>query len=188
MIIGGGAVADPVTLSLVALGVSGVASAGAVAANYGQAQAAKDAANYNAEAAALQARVTRQQQSAAEEVQRQSQRGQLSEQLAGITEAGLGTTGSALALYEQSVRAAELDTMTGRYETELRASGLMMEADQQKTQAKAASHAGRIGLLTGILGAGADMAGGAALHNRRYGGGTTAYAPTDRGGYGRGGR
>jgi hypothetical protein len=187
MTIGGGAVADPVTLSLVALGVSGVASAGAVASSYGQAQAAKDAADYNAEAASLQARVTRQQQSAAEEIQRQGQRAQLSEQLVGITEGGLGTAGSALALYEQSVRAAELDTMTGRYETELRASGLMMESEQQRTQAKAAGKAGRIGLLTGILGAGADIAGGAALYNRRYGGGTS-YAPTDRNGYGPGGR
>lgn len=180
--------ADPVTLSMVALGVGGIASAGSVAANYGQAQAAKDAADYNAEAASLQARVTRQQQSAAEEIQRRSQRGQISEQLAGITEAGLGTTGSALALYEQSVKEAELDVMTGRYESELRASGLMMEADQQRTQAKSASSAGRLGLLTGILGAGADITAGTALHNRRYGGGTAAYAPTDRGGYGRGGR
>lgn len=161
--------ADPVTLATVALGASAVASAGQVAAGIGQAKAAENAADYNAQAAELSARVTRQQQSAAEEVQRRQQRAQLSEQLVGITEAGFGTAGSALALYEQSVQAAELDTMTGRYESELRAAGLGMEADQSRAQAAGARTAGRVAAVTGILGAGADVAGSYAVMKRRYG-------------------
>lgn len=173
------------TLAAVALGASGIASVGSIFAGQQQARSAEVQADYDAQVAEQNRRIVLQQSGAAEEMQRRRSRAMLSEQVAGVAESGLGMTGSALDLYNSSVQQAELDAMTVRYDGELRAAGLTQQAEQARTASKSAKSYGRTALLTGILGAGADMAGGAAIYGSRYGGGPS-YAPTDRRGYGRG--
>lgn len=137
------------------------AAAGGVAAHQ-QGQAQADAAEANADIQEINARVAGQQAAAEEGRLRTRARQLISEQRAGVAEAGFELAGSTLDMLEQSSREAELDALTIRYRGHLAQAGLMADADQQRAQASTAGTAGRVGLLAGLTGAATTAAGGRA--------------------------
>lgn len=113
---------------------SAVQSGKATEASY-QAQANADA--YNAEIDAQNARVARQQANAREEAQRRQAKQVLGEQRAALAQAGIGLSGSAADVYQQSATNAELDALNIRYEGELQARGLLAQSELNTYQGKA---------------------------------------------------
>lgn len=129
----------------VLLAASAAQSAGSLIQGYQQSQALE----YDADVKRQQARIEQQQAVAREEQQRRQASQVLGKQRAAIAQSGIGSGGSALDIYEQSKTMAELDALTIRYEGDMRAKGLLAQADAAQTQAKQAK-------IGGLIGAGAS--------------------------------
>ena len=143
-------------------------------------------ADYNAQLAEQNAVVAWQQGTAQEAAVRRRAGGILGEQAAALAESGFDiTSGSALAIAKQSATNAELDSLSTIYNTDLRARGFKVAAEQDRYQASlshagagAARTAGYWGAATGIVNSAASYYGG--MGARSGGGSTFGSAP---GGY-----
>jgi hypothetical protein len=159
--------ADPVTLMLVAGGVSAmgaIASGNAQAAQYdAQAQAAR----YNADMQRQQSSAVAQQTSAREDLQRKQARQILGKQVAAGAQSGVNiSTGSAADVFRQSLYDAEMDALNIRYEGELNRVGLLNQASLSdwegrvaKSNSKSAQRAGYLNAATSLAGAAAGAYG-----------------------------
>lgn len=144
----------------VLLAASAAQSAGSLIQGYQQSQALE----YDADVKRQQARIEQQQAVAREEQQRRQASQVLGKQRAAIAQSGIGSGGSALDIYEQSKTMAELDALTIRYEGDMRAKGLLAQADAAQTQAKQA-------MVGGVVGAGASALSGYGTYSYYKGGG-----------------
>lgn len=159
--------ADPV--SWFAIAAAGAKAAGSLV----EGIAAKRQGDYegavageNAKTARENAARARSDAAAAEEAQRRQARKSLGRSAAaaaqsGVAGAGLGegSTGAAL---KQASQEAELDALSIRYEGETTARGHESDARQFDMERKAAFQRGRMGLLSGVLGAASAGLSGAA--------------------------
>lgn len=96
------------------------------------------AANANAAALGQQARTAQEQGYADEQTQRRQARQVIGDQAAAISQAGGGTGGTAAKVADQSAINAELDALNIRYGGNIKASGLMAQAQAEKLQGRAA--------------------------------------------------
>lgn len=126
-----------------------------------QGRAAQQAADYNAEIQAQNARVARQQAGAREEAQRRQARQVLGEQRAALSQAGIGLGGSAADVYGQSAANAELDALNIRYEGELDARGLLAQSALSTYGGQVDRMNGKIGKQAGYTNAAASLLTGA---------------------------
>lgn len=148
---------------------------GKMAAAQGRAQ--MDAANYNARMKEIEAGITREQANAREEQQRRQARQVLGKQRAAVAQAGIGMGGSALDIMEQSAALAELDALTIRYEGDLKARGLLAEAEFDKYSGQVAMAMGKAQKKAAYVSAGASLLSGAAGAYKYGGFGTQSPAP-----------
>jgi hypothetical protein len=130
-----------------------------------QAKANAQAAQYNANLKVMQAGVERQQAGAKEEAQRRRSRQMLGAQRAAIAQAGIGLGGSALDIAEQSELMAELDSLTIRYEGELRAKGLLAQADMDRYSADVYKFTGKQAKKDSFMRAGTAVLSGATTYS-----------------------
>ena len=131
-------------------------------------QANSQAANYRAQQQMSERNATIMEQNAGiersqanqrEESQRREARMILGSQRAALSQSGIGAGGSAADIMAQSASDAELDSLTLRYEGDMRARGLMVEAEGERYQgrvagmnASAAKQAGQMAAIGTILG------------------------------------
>jgi hypothetical protein len=168
--------ADPITIMTVAS--SAMSAIGAIQqgeAAQAQAQAEANAARRNALIKEMQAGVERQQANIREEQQRRQARGLLGRQRAAVAQAGIGFGGSALDVMEDSANKAELDSLTIRYEGDLRSRGLLADAESDRYAAEVAIVKGKNAKKAAYISAGASILSGAAAG---YGGFTGSTAGT----------
>jgi hypothetical protein len=135
-------------MSLLSVASTAMSAIGAIQ----QGNNAKAAADYNAGIMEQNATIERQQATAREETQRRQARQILGEQRAGFSQAGIGLGGSASDIMDESATNAELDALTLRYEGDLRARGLMAQAESERFQGRNARTAGYMGAAGSILG------------------------------------
>lgn len=155
-----GACFDPATALIIAS--TAVSAVGAISAGNAQAASLKSQANaleYNASVQRMNADRTAAEYSVREDQQRRQQAIILGRQRAGIAESGIGFTGTALDLEEQSNINAELDNLTLRYEGNTQRAALLQDATMStyqagaaKSQAKSAKQQGYISALGSVLG------------------------------------
>lgn len=122
-------------------------------------QSQRQATDYNATVLDQNAGIERQQANAREEAQRRDARRILGSQRAALSQAGTGMGGSAADVMAQSAADAELDALTLRYEGDMRARGLIAQAEGERYQgrvaganASAARSAGPMNAIGSILG------------------------------------
>lgn len=158
-----GAAAIPLMIASTAMQAIGAAQQGKAA----QQQAEYDAgvSRRNAKVLEMQAAVEGQQAARAEEKQRREGRKVMGQQAAGLAQAGVGFSGSALDLTAESARNIEMDALNIRYEGQLKAQGLMADAESQRYKAegqifagKQAKAASRIGVASALISGGAGIA------------------------------
>lgn len=137
---------------------SAVQSGKAAEAQY---KSAQQAADYNAEIEAQNARVARQQAGAREEAQRRQARQVLGEQRAALSQAGIGLAGSAADVYGQSAANAELDALNIRYEGELGARGLLAQSALTSYEGKVAGMNAKSAKKAGYVNAASSLLAGA---------------------------
>ncbi len=168
--------ADPVSASLMiaasAMQAVGAIQQGKMAEAQGRAQ--MNAANYNARMKEIEAGITREQSNAREEQQRRQARQLLGRQRAAVAQAGIGWGGSALDIMEQSATLAELDALTIRYEGDLKARGLLAEAEFDKYAGQVAMASGKAAKKASYISAAASLLQGAAAGYGAFGGGASA--------------
>jgi hypothetical protein len=107
-----------------------------------QGQAASNAANYNAQVAANNAEIARQQGAAAQEQQQRDSIRKIGAMRAGYGASGVEMSGSPLDVLSDSVAQATLDGLTTKYNYDVRANGYSAQADLNRSQASSASTAG----------------------------------------------
>lgn len=115
-----------------------------------QGQDAHAAGNYNAAALGQQAHVAQSQAYADEEAQRRAARQVMGTQAAAVAQAGGGSGGTTAKLVEQSAIAAELDALNIRYGGQIKATGLLAQAQGERL-------AGQAGRRQGYFLAGANL-------------------------------
>jgi hypothetical protein len=128
------------------------------------AKSQQQAADYNATIQRQQATLTRQQGAVAEDAHRRRVRSILGQQRAALAESGMGFTGTGGLLLNQSAAAAELDALNMRYETDLKARGLLSDANMTQFEGETAGAAGKAAMTSGYLSAGTALATGAASY------------------------
>ena len=167
--------ADPVSASLLvaasAMQAVGAIQQGKMAEAQGRAQ--QQAANYNARMKEIEAGITREQTNAREEQQRRQARQILGKQRAAVAQAGIGWGGSALDIMEESATLAELDALTIRYEGDLKAKGLLAEAEFDRYSGEVSAAMGKAAKRASYVSAAASILSGAAGAYKGFGAGTT---------------
>jgi len=168
--------ADPVSASLMiaasAMQAVGAIQQGKMAAAQGQAQ--MNAANYNARMKEIEAGITREQSNAREEQQRRQAREVLGRQRAAVAQASIGFGGSALDIMEESATLAELDALTIRYEGDLKAKGLLAEAEFDKYSGQVSMAMGKAAKKASYVSAAASILQGSSAAYKGFTPGTTA--------------
>lgn len=140
-----------------------------------QAQAAKKAANYNAQLADENAKIARQQgDSHAAQIRRQSVLG-LGDMRASFAANGVSLEGSALDVMADSAYQYELDKQNARYNAELKARGYSNEAQLQRARGESAMTAGYLKAGSSLIGAAGNAYQGSSLqtavnNSSNYGG------------------
>jgi hypothetical protein len=137
--------------------IGAIQSANAQAASYRSQKAASD---YNAAVLDQNAGIERSQANAREEAQRREARQILGSQRAAFAQSGTGLSGSAADVMAQSARDAELDALTLRYEGDMRARGLMAEAEGERYQGRVAEMNASNAKTSGYLNAAGSILGG----------------------------
>lgn len=163
-----GAAALPLMIASTAMQAIGSIQQGKAA----QAEAEYNAklSEHNAKVMQIQAQVEGQQTARREEAQRRQAREVMGRQAAGLAQAGVGFSGSALDITEESAQAAELDALNIRYGGQLKAQGLLADAEMQRAQAAGQRFAGANAKRAGYIGAGsAILSGGAGIAKYRAG-------------------
>lgn len=138
-------------------------AAGTLMSSQAQAQQEKgaaQAAQYNAAIGDRRSREEVRNAGLREDQQRRESRQLLSRQRASMLESGATLSGSFLDLIDQSEVAAELDALTIREEGRSRAEGLLAQASLDRAEAKQRKANARSATLLGVVGAGAQLAGG----------------------------
>lgn len=153
---------DPVTLLTVASSAMG--AMGAIQ----QGKAAQAQANFDAQMAERNAKISQNQALAEgqataqrESKQRREARAFMGKQAAAFGSTGTAMSGSALQLTEESATAAELDALNIRYEGTLKQQGLLADAVTQQYQAKGMRVAGENAKKASYLSAGSQLLSGA---------------------------
>jgi hypothetical protein len=125
----------------------------------------------DAQVADQNARTTRLQANAREDLIRQQSRQKLGEQRAAAVQSGFDpNTGSLLDLQADSAGALELDALTTRYEGTLQALSFSTQADNMRRRAKAATRSGYLNAAGELLGGARQQYGGSAIDLRGYNG------------------
>jgi hypothetical protein len=130
------------------------------------AQAQQNAANYNAQVAENNARSVREQANAKEETIRRNTRIEQGRARAGMSQSGLGMTGSLLDVYDQSALFSEMDALNTRYDGEMQARGLMGQAAQERYAGSVAQMNGKAAVTSSYLNAGAAVLGGVSRYQQ----------------------
>lgn len=113
-----------------------------------EAQSAKDR---NAQVMETNAANERSASNQREEAQRRQARMVLGQQRAAFAQSGTGIEGSAADVMQQSAADAELDALTMRYEGDMRASGLMAQAEMERYEGRQARKEGKAQAIRTIL-------------------------------------
>lgn len=162
--------ADPISGSLIiaasAMQAVGALQQGKMAEAQGRAQ--QQASQYNARMKQIEAGIVSQQANAREEQQRRSARDVLGKQRAAVAQAGIGWGGSALDIMEDSAAKAELDALTIRYEGDLKAKGLLAEAEFDKYAGDVAMATGKAAKKASYVSAAASILSGSAQAYKGY--------------------
>lgn len=161
--------ADPVTIMLVAAtAMKAVGTLQQGQADKAMADARANAEDFNAGIKRQEADITRQQTNIREEQQRRQARTILGKQRAFIAQSGAGLGGSMAKITEQSETMAELDSLTIRYEGDLKARGLLASAEMDQYSAKVNRAAGKNAVKASYISAGADILSGSAMAYKSY--------------------
>lgn len=123
-------------------------------------RAQQQASDYNAAVMNQNAAVETQQAGQREEAQRRQARMILGSQRAAIAQSGGGMEGSAADLVAQSARDAELDALTLRYEGQMRARGMGIQAEQETYQGRVAGANASRAMTAGYMGAAGSILSG----------------------------
>lgn len=158
--------------------IAGTAMQAIGAIQQGNAQAAsyksqEAASNYNATVMDQNAGIERSQANQREEAQRREARMILGSQRAALSQAGIGSGGSAADVMQQSATNAELDALTLRYEGDMRSRGLMIGAEQERYQGRVAGMNSKAAVKQGYMQAAGSILGGTGNYmgykeNQRY--------------------
>lgn len=173
----------PEVASGVMLASALVGGAATIAQSVGQSNAAKSQAaaqKANAQIQEQNARQRRDEAAARESLVRRDARKSLARQRAATSEAGLGLSGSSAALFSESAAAFELDALMARYEGDMAARGLLVDASFRRQQAAGLRSSANLSLATGLMGGAAQIIGGVANYGSSYtmpGGGSTHTTP-----------
>lgn len=145
-----------VAIPFVLAAVAAVGALKSAQAQSQQADAAANAATYNALADNNRATVALQQGNAQEESQRRQAAIALGNQNAAMAQTGTDlASGSALDLYKQSATSAELDALNIRYGSQLQAQGLQSQSTLDAMQATQQQRNAQTAMSNGYLNAGA---------------------------------
>jgi len=145
-----------VAIPFVLAAVAAVGALKSAQAQSQQADAAAQAANYNALSDQSRATVALQQGNAQEESQRRQAAIALGNQNAAMAQSGTDlASGSALDLYKQSATNAELDALNIRYGSQLQAQGLQSQSTLDAMQATQDQRNASTAMSNGYLNAGA---------------------------------
>ena len=145
-----------VAIPFVLAAVAAVGALKSAQAQSQQADAAAQAANYNALSDQSRATVALQQGNAQEESQRRQAAIALGNQNAAMAQSGTDlASGSALDLYKQSATSAELDALNIRYGSQLQAQGLQSQSTLDAMQATQDRRNASTAMSNGYLNAGA---------------------------------
>ncbi len=121
----------------------------------------QQAADYNAAILTQNAASERAAANQREEAQRREARQILGSQRASFAQAGTGLSGSAADVMAESATNAELDALTLRYEGDMRARGLLAEAEGEKFQGRVAGANAKQAKTAGYMNAVGSILGGA---------------------------
>jgi hypothetical protein len=121
----------------------------------------KQASDYNAAVLTQNAANERAAANQREEAQRREARMILGSQRAAFAQAGTGLGGSAADVMEQSSTDAELDALTLRYEGDMRARGMMAQAEGERFQGRVAGYNAKQAKTAGYMDAVGSILGGA---------------------------
>lgn len=145
-----------VAIPFVMAAVSAIGAIKSAQAQSAQADAAANAANYNALASQQRSTVALQQGNANEDAQRRQAAIALGNQNAAMAQTGTDlASGSALDLYKQSATNAELDALNIRYGSQLQAQGLQSQSTLDSMQATQDRRNASDAMTAGYLNAGA---------------------------------
>ena len=163
--------ADPVTLSIIAVSV---AAAGAVTSAIGTMSVAKQQSNQlKAQAEITDQNIKIAQSQGDEDARRIRLEGLQRKSAArvGYASSGIALEGSSLAVISDMDATTELDALTSKYQTNLKARGYSAESSLLRTQATGA-------MTQGYIGAGASLLSGASMVADMSGGGGGGGAAT----------
>lgn len=174
-----GVVFDPATIAIAAKVATIASTAMSVVGAISGAQAQKaslksqEAANHrNAEILRENAAQANREASANQDIMRQRQRVIRGNQIAGIAESGIGFEGTGGDLVEQSDINMNLDTLSARYEGEMKARGLTYQASQSDFEADVAGKQAGQAMTSGYMqaiGAGIGGVSSYASWQKKYG-------------------
>lgn len=146
------------TAGTAAAAIGGIQAGNAAAAS---ARAGQNAANYNAQMMEYNAANQRAVAAQQEDAQRRQARQILGAQRAAVSQSGIGLMGSAADIMQQSATDAELDALSLRYEGDLRARGMLAEAEQSRYQGQISGMNARAEQTGGYMNAVGSILGGA---------------------------
>jgi len=127
--------------------------------NIQQGKAEQKKHDYNATMLRQNAETENQQGNQREEAQRRKAREVLGSQAAAFAQSGGGSGGSAADIMKQSSTNAELDALTIRYESGLKATGLKNAAAAETFAGKVSKQQGYYGAVNSVLSGGSTYAG-----------------------------
>lgn len=162
------------TALIIAAVASTAAAAASGVASYQQAKAAEQSAEFDADVAKYNAKLSQLETGAAEEDQRRRSRAMLSTLRSSASSRGLALSGSAWDLYMESAVDAELDALEIRRVGAVQEKGLRLQSAASKFSAANHNLGGKIGAGASVLAVGAAAAGGYARYQN--GGRTTPTA------------
>lgn len=124
------------------------------------ARAQAQALDYNAAVARQNAQIATEQTVQREQTQRRQARAVMGRQAAALAQSGVGLSGSALDVADQSGLFAELDALNIRYEGALQSRGYLAQSSADEFQAGRYREQAKSHRTAGLLGAGASLLAG----------------------------
>ncbi len=155
--LGGASTAAIAGMTAVAGGISALGAIQQAQAASAQAKSAAQAQEYNAAVARNNEIAANQQASFAEDQQRRRFRALQAEGMVAAAQSGAGLGGSNEDVLRQNAIANELDALTIRYEGQMKARGLLAQAELDRMQAEANRRAARAATTGGYMSAGASL-------------------------------
>lgn len=152
-----GTTAATVGMTAVAGGISALGAIQQAQAASAQAKSAAQAQEYNAAVARNNEIAVNQQTSFAEDQQRRRFRALQAEGMVAAAQSGAGLGGSNEDVLRQNAIANELDALTIRYEGQMKARGLLAQAELDRMQAEANRRAAKQAMTAGAINAGTSL-------------------------------